>query len=49
MSFISEIVRFIFNRKKYFLVPIIIFLIIFGGILILSQGTAVAPFIYTLF
>lgn len=49
MSFISEIVRFIFKRKKYFLVPIIIFLIIFGGILILSQGTAVAPFIYTLF
>jgi hypothetical protein len=49
MSFISEIIRFIFNRKKYFLIPIIIFLIIFGGILILSQGTAVAPFIYTLF
>lgn len=49
MSFILEIFRFILNRKKYFLVPIIIFLIIFGGLLVLSQGTAVAPFIYTLF
>ncbi len=49
MSFISEIFRFILNRKKYFLVPLFIFLIIFGGLLVLSQGTAVAPFIYTLF
>ena len=49
MSFIIEIFRFILNRRKYFLVPLIIFLIIFGGLLILSQGTAVAPFIYTLF
>ncbi len=49
MSFILEIFRFILNRKKYFLVPLIIFLIIFGGLLVLSQGTAVAPFIYTLF
>ncbi len=49
MSFIFEIFRFILKRKKYFLVPLIIFLIIFGGLLVLSQGTAVAPFIYTLF
>ena len=49
MSFILEIFRFILNIKKYFLVPLIIFLIIFGGLLVLSQGTAVAPFIYTLF
>ena len=49
MSFVLEIIRFILNRKKYFLVPLIIFLIIFGGLLVLSQGTAVAPFIYTLF
>ena len=49
MSFFLEIFRFILNRKKYFLVPLIIFLIIFGGLLVLSQGTAVAPFIYTLF
>jgi len=49
MSFIIEKIRFVLNRKKYFLIPLIIFLIIFGGLLFLSQGTAVAPFIYTLF
>ena len=49
MSFIIEIIRFVLNRKKYFLIPLIVFLVIFGGLLFLSQGTAVAPFIYTLF
>ena len=48
MSFILEIFRFILNRK-IFLSTINKFLIIFGGLLVLSQGTAVAPFIYTLF
>ena len=49
MSFIIEIIRFVLNRRKYFLIPLIVFLVIFGGLLFLSQGTAVAPFIYTLF
>ena len=49
MSFVIEIIRFVLNRKKYFLIPLIVFLVIFGGLLFLSQGTAVAPFIYTLF
>jgi len=36
-------------RKKYWLAPILLMLIVFGGLIILAQGTAVAPFIYTLF
>jgi hypothetical protein len=36
-------------RRKYWLLPIIIVIVIFGGLLVLTQGTAVAPFIYTLF
>ncbi|MDP6139500.1 MAG: DUF5989 family protein, partial [Candidatus Woesearchaeota archaeon] len=36
-------------RKKYWLIPIIIVLVLFGGLIILSQGSAIAPFIYTIF
>tara|TARA_B100000886_G_C20182102_1_gene390546 strand:+ start:45 stop:194 length:150 start_codon:yes stop_codon:yes gene_type:complete len=49
MSFIIEFWQFLKNRKKYWLMPIIIVLLIFGGLIILSQGSAVAPFIYTIF
>ena len=49
MNFIIEFYRFIKNRKKYWLLPIFIVLIVFGGLIVLSQGSAVAPFIYTLF
>ena len=49
MDFLVEIVDYLKIRKKYWLVPILIVLIIFGGLIILSQGTAVAPFIYTIF
>ena len=49
MSFLIEFWEFIKVRKKYWLLPIIIVLVLFGGIIILSQGSAVAPFIYTLF
>mgnify|MGYP000400708709 FL=1 len=49
MSFIKELLDFIFERKKYWLLPIILVLLIFGGLIILSQGSAVAPFIYTIF
>ncbi len=49
MSTILEFIRFISKRKKYWMLPIIIILIIFGGLIILSQGSAVAPFIYTIF
>ncbi len=49
MSFIKEIIIFIFTRKKFWLIPILFVLVIFGGLIVLSQGSAVAPFIYTLF
>jgi|TARA_B100001029_G_scaffold27101_1_gene19455 hypothetical protein len=49
MSFIKEFWEFLMVRKKYWLLPIIIFLVLFGGLIILSQGSAVAPFIYTIF
>ncbi len=49
MSFIREFFEFLKVRKKYWLIPIIIVLALFGGLIILSQGSAVAPFIYTIF
>tara|TARA_B110000438_G_C15153573_1_gene368611 strand:+ start:263 stop:412 length:150 start_codon:yes stop_codon:yes gene_type:complete len=49
MSFLKEIYDFFKVRKKFWLLPIFFVLIIFGGLIVLSQGSAVAPFIYTLF
>ena len=49
MSFLKEFLEFLKVRKKYWLFPIIIVLVVFGGLVILSQGSAVAPFIYTIF
>jgi len=49
MDFIKEFLEFLRVRKKYWLLPILIVLLLFGGLLILSQGSAVAPFIYTIF
>jgi hypothetical protein len=49
MNIILDFFKFIFLRKKYWLFPTVFILIIFGGLLVLTQGTAVAPFIYTLF
>lgn len=49
MSFIAELWTFIRVRRNYWLLPIIVMLAIFGGLLILAKGSAVAPFIYTLF
>jgi|TARA_B110000305_G_scaffold224025_1_gene269115 hypothetical protein len=49
MEFFLEIIKFIKVRKKYWLAPIILFLLMFGGIIIITQGSAVAPFIYTIF
>ncbi len=48
-KFIKEFLRFMLSRKKYWLFPILFFLILFGGLIILSQGSAIAPFIYTIF
>ena len=49
IDFLKEFISFIMERKKFWLLPIFIFLLIFGGLLVLSQGTVVSPFIYTLF
>jgi len=49
MSFILELWKFMRVRKKYWLAPILIVLALFGGLIVLTQGSAVAPFIYTLF
>ena len=45
----KELLEFLKMNKKFWLLPIIIFLFLFGGLIILTQGTAIAPFIYTLF
>ena len=49
MEFLKEFWEFLKVRKKYWLLPIIIVLVLFGGLIIISQGSAVAPFIYTIF
>ena len=49
MEFVKELLKFLIVRKKLWLAPIIIIMIILGGIIILAQGSVVAPFIYTLF
>jgi hypothetical protein len=49
MSILSELWAFMRVRKKYWLAPILFMLLVFGGLVILAQGSAVAPFIYTLF
>jgi|TARA_B100000780_G_C21096827_1_gene442415 hypothetical protein len=49
MSFLIEFWEFLKERKKYWLLPILLVLVLFGGLIVLSQGSAVAPFIYTIF
>ena len=49
MSFAKEFWVFLRVRKKFWLLPIMAVLVIFGTLLVLAQGSAVAPFIYTLF
>ena len=49
MEFLKEFVEFLRVRKKYWLLPILLVLLIFGGLIILTQGSAVAPFIYAIF
>ena len=49
IDFIKEFLEFLRERKKYWLLPIIIVLALFGILIVLSQGSAVAPFVYTLF
>jgi hypothetical protein len=49
LSFVGEFWTFLRVRKKYWLLPVFIVMALFGGLVVLSKGSAVAPFIYTLF
>ena len=49
LSILSEFWEFLTVRKKWWLAPIIIFLVLFGVLIVLTEGSAIAPFIYTLF
>ena len=49
MSFIKELWNFMRIRKKFWLLPIMLMMALFGGLIVLSQGSAVAPLVYTLF
>jgi hypothetical protein len=49
MSFLKEMFNFLLKRKKLWLAPIFIVIVVLGGLLILGQGSVLAPFIYTLF
>ena len=49
IDFLKEFWEFLNERKKYWLLPIIIVLALFGVLIVLSQGSAIAPFIYTIF
>jgi hypothetical protein len=49
MSFLIEFWAFMRARKKFWLLPIMIMMLVFGGLIVLTQGSAIAPFIYTIF
>ena len=49
MDLLKDLWEFLRVRKKFWMAPIIIVLLLLGGLIVLSQGSAVAPFIYTLF
>jgi len=49
MDFISDLWKFLKIRKKFWLLPIIVALLLFGILIVFSSGTALSPFIYTLF
>ena len=49
LSILLEFVTFLRVRKKYWLIPIFVMMILFGGLIVLTKGTAIAPFIYTIF
>ena len=49
MGFLREFSSFLLVRKKFWLLPVFIMMALFGGLMVLTQGSAIAPFIYTLF
>ena len=49
VALLREVIAYMGARKKWWLLPIVMVLVVFGGLLILAQGSAVAPFVYTVF
>jgi hypothetical protein len=49
MDFLNELWRFMRARKKFWLLPVLMMMVVFGGLVVITNGSAVAPFIYTLF
>jgi hypothetical protein len=49
MEFLADLWGFLKSRKKFWLSPLIVVLLVFAGLIVLASGTAIAPFIYTLF
>jgi hypothetical protein len=49
MGFLAEFWRYMKARKKFWLVPVLVVLVVFGGLIVLAKGSAIAPFIYTIF
>ena len=49
MEFLGDLWGFLRERKKFWLLPVILTLLVIGGLIILSSGTAIAPFVYTIF
>lgn len=49
MGFLKELLQFVRARRKYWLLPILIFVLVFGVLIVLTKGSAIAPFIYTVF
>jgi len=49
MSFIKEFWTFMQQRKKYWMLPFVVMILLIGALLVFAQGSAIAPFIYTLF
>jgi len=49
VDFLSELCAFLLSRKKFWLFPVVLMMVIFGGLLVLTEGSAIAPFIYSIF
>lgn len=49
IDFVKEFFAFMRARRKLWLIPLLVILVVFGGLIFLAQGTAIAPFIYTIF
>jgi len=49
MAFLIELWAFLKTRKKFWLMPVLLMMVLFGGLIVVAQGSALAPFIYTLF